>query len=294
MFDFEFMKKLEYLALVSKRLFDGRVFGRRRTVRSGNGIEFADHRDFVFGDDLRHVDWNVFARFDSLLVKRFQNDDDLTVSFFLDCSRSMDAGNPNKFDFARQVIAAIAYIVLCALDRVEVFAYDGKIRDHLFPVRGRDRIASVLEFLKHCRADGMESDLQGVVNEFVSGVRHPGLVVVMSDFYQAPGFENAVDRLCFNRDEPVLIQIHDDKEKNPSLYGDCELIDSEDGRSRRVTIDAKALARYTKRFKSFLDNIRKYSVEHGLDCVIASSAVPFDELVLDMLRRAWMVRSTRG
>ncbi|MDO5566998.1 MAG: DUF58 domain-containing protein, partial [Planctomycetia bacterium] len=210
MFDAEFMKKLEYLAMVSKRLFDGRAFGRRRSVRSGSGIEFSDHRDYVFGDDLRRVDWNVFARLGSLLVKRFQEDDDLTVTFFLDCSRSMNTGQSNKFDYARRVIAALAYIVLCGMDRVELVAYGGKCEDRLWPVRGREQITSVLDFLQGCQASADRSDLSSATHEFIASARRPGMVVVVSDFYEKDGFEHAVDRLCFNHDEPVLIQIHDE------------------------------------------------------------------------------------
>ncbi len=294
MFDAEFMKKLEYLAIVSKRLFDGRAFGRHRSLRGGSGIEFSDHRDYVFGDDLNRVDWNVFARLGSLSVKRFQEDDDLTVTFFLDCSRSMDTGLSNKFDYARRVIAALAYLVLCGMDRVEVVAYGGKCENRLWPVRGRQQITRVLDFLQGCHPDARQSDLSGAVNEFVADTRRPGLVVVVSDFYEHARLERTVDRLCFNRDEPVLIQIHDESEKNPLLWGDLELVDCEQGQSRRVTIDAAALAQYKKRFQDFLDHIRTYAVEHGLGCVITSSAIAFDELILDILRRTWLVRSIRG
>ncbi|MEO6810556.1 MAG: DUF58 domain-containing protein, partial [Isosphaeraceae bacterium] len=112
LFGSEFLNKLEYLSLVSKRIFRGQLLAQRRTKQLGGGIEFADHREYTPGDDFRYLDWNVFARHDELLLKRFQEEEDLHVYIFLDCSRSMGFGKPSKFDLARQVAAALAYIAL--------------------------------------------------------------------------------------------------------------------------------------------------------------------------------------
>ena len=140
LFDTEFLKKLEYLSLVSRRLFRGSLLAQRRTMQTGGGIEFADHREYSHGDDFRHLDWNVFARHGDLLLKRFQEEEDLHVYLLLDCSRSMAFGSPPKFDLARQIVAALAYIALSDLDRVAVIAFaDGIVAD--FPLtRGKDRI----------------------------------------------------------------------------------------------------------------------------------------------------------
>ena len=104
MFDSDFIKKLEYLSLISRRIFRGQLLAQKRTRQLGGGVEFADHRDYVFGDDLRYLDWNVFARLSNQLVKRFE-EEDLHVYFFLDCSQSMSVGNPDKIDYARQIAA---------------------------------------------------------------------------------------------------------------------------------------------------------------------------------------------
>ena len=131
MFDAEFIKQLEYLSLLSKRMFRGQLLAQRRTKQTGGGIEFADHREYIPGDDLRYVDWNVYARHGDLLLKRFQEEEDLHVYILLDCSLSMDrAGSDgvNKFLMARQIAAALAYIALSDLDRVSVMAYDDQLR----------------------------------------------------------------------------------------------------------------------------------------------------------------------
>ena len=126
LFDSDFPKKLEYLSLVSRRVFRGRLLAQRRTKQLGGGIEFADRREYTPGDDLRYLDWNVYAKFGDLLLKRFQEEEDLHVYILLDASKSMDCGSPNKFDYARRIAAALAYIALADLDRVSIFAYADK------------------------------------------------------------------------------------------------------------------------------------------------------------------------
>ena len=148
LFDSDFLKKLEYLSLVSRRVFRGQLLAQRRTMQLGGGIEFADHREYTLGDDLRYLDWNVFARHDELLLKRFQEEEDLHVYILLDSSRSMAYGEPVKFDYARQVAAALAYIALADLDRVAVVAFAGDIVADFPLTRGKSRILSLLKFLE--------------------------------------------------------------------------------------------------------------------------------------------------
>src|SRR3982751_5203730 len=154
LFDSDFLKKLEYLSIVSRRVFRGSLLAQRRTLQFGSGIEFADHREYTAGDDLRYLDWNLYARLGDLLLKRFQEEEDLHVYFLLDCSRSMAFGDPPKFDFARQVAAALAYIALADLDRVAVTAFADDIQADLPLTRGKGRILSLLKFLEGLNASG--------------------------------------------------------------------------------------------------------------------------------------------
>src|SRR3954452_11717147 len=159
LFDSGFLQKLEYLSLVSRRVFRGTLLAQRRTTQMGGGVEFAHHREYTPGDDFRYLDWNLYARQDELLLKRFQEEEDLHVYFLLDCSRSMAFGSPPKFDFARQVTAALAYIALADLDRVAVVAFaDDIVAD--FPLtRGKGRILALLQFLARLPTQGAETDL---------------------------------------------------------------------------------------------------------------------------------------
>src|SRR4051794_22681057 len=136
LFDSDFLKKLEYLSIVSRRVFRGSLLAQRRTMQFGSGIEFADHREYTAGDDLRYLDWNIYARHGDLLLKRFQEEEDLHVYFLLDCSRSMQFGNPSKFDLARRVTAALAYIALADLDRIAGLAVAGRVLGGFRPTPG--------------------------------------------------------------------------------------------------------------------------------------------------------------
>src|SRR5258707_14487973 len=167
LFDTDFLKKLEYLSLISKRVFRGSLMAQRRTKQMGAGIEFADHREYTPGDDFRYLDWNLFARLDTLLLKRFQEEEDLHVYFFLDCSRSMAFGAPPKFDFARQVAAALAYIALADLDRIAVGGFANDILADFPLTRGKGRILALLKFLGALTPSGEGTSLDRRATGFI-------------------------------------------------------------------------------------------------------------------------------
>jgi uncharacterized protein (DUF58 family) len=291
LFDSDFLKKLEYLSLVSKRLFRGTLLAQRRTMQLGGGIEFADHREYTPGDDFRYLDWNLYARHDELLLKRFQEEEDLHVYLLLDCSRSMNFGSPCKFDFARQVTAALAYIALADLDRIAVVAFaDDIVAD--FPLtRGKGRILALLHFLENLQPQGADTNLARVVSGFVHRNQRRGLAIVVSDLYDANGFERGLDLLRHRRYEPHIVQIYDSREANPAnMLGDLELYDIETAQGRKVTVTEKNLRQYRKLFEAFQQSVQRYSNQYGLGCTRTSTEIPFDELILKMMRVAGAVR----
>lgn len=290
LFGSDFLKKLEYLSLVSKRVFRGSILAQRKTMQMGGGIEFADHRDYSPGDDFRYLDWNLFARHEELLLKRFQEEEDLHVYIFLDCSKSMAFGKPPKFDYARQVAAALAYIALADLDRVAIVAYAGDIVADFPLTRGKSRILSLLKFLENLPPQGTVTDLSRVVKAFIHRTQRRGLAVIVSDLYDPAGFQPGVDMLRHHRYEPHLVQIHDPAEADPKLLGDMELVDVETESVRRVTITEKNLRQYRAIFENFQNSIRDYCRTYGLGCTRTSTEIPFDELILKMMRTAGAVQ----
>ena len=291
LFGSDFLKKLEYLSLVSKRVFRGSLMAQRRTMQLGSGIEFADHRQYHPGDDFRYLDWNLFARHDELLLKRFQEEEDLHVYFLVDCSRSMAFGDPPKFDFARQVSAALAYIALADLDRVSVTAFANDIVADFPLTRGKDRILSLLKFFEGLSAQGQDTNLERLATGFVHRDQRRGLVVVVGDLYDPNGFERGLDILRHRKYEPHVVQVFDRFEKDPpDMLGDVEMWDVESGNSRKVTVTEKNLRQYRKLFDEFQDRVQAYCTRYSLGCTRTSTEVPFDELILRMMRQAGAVR----
>jgi uncharacterized protein (DUF58 family) len=290
LFDSDFLKKLEYLSLVSRRVFRGSILAQRRTMQLGGGIEFADHRDYTQGDDFRYLDWNLYARHDALMLKRFQEEEDLHVYFLLDCSRSMAYGKPVKFDLARQVAAALAYIALADLDRVAIVAFANDIVADFPLARGKARILSLLKFLEALKPQGTYTDLARVAGGFVHRTQRRGLAIVVSDLYDPAGFEKGLDLLRHRRYEPHVIQIHDRREAEPDLLGDMELFDIETEKAQKVTVTEKNLRRYRKLFADFQESVQRYCRSYGLGCTRTLTDVRFDELILKMMRTAGAVR----
>jgi uncharacterized protein (DUF58 family) len=286
LFDSEFLKKLEYLSLVSRRVFRGQLLAQRRTMQLGGGIEFADHREYTPGDDFRYLDWNVLARHDELLLKRFQEEEDLHVYLLLDCSRSMAYGDPVKFDYARQVAAALGYIALADLDRVAVVAFAGDIVADFPLTRGKARVLSLLKFLEGLEAQGTVTDLARVARNFVHRGQRRGLAVVISDLFDPDGYERGLDILRHHRYEPHIVQTFDRREADPQVKGDVELVDAETGAIRKVTITERNLRQYRRIFGDFEESVRRYCGAYGLGGTRTTTDVPFDELLLRMMRAA--------
>lgn len=289
LFGSDFLSKLEYLSLVSRRVFRGSLLAQRRTMQFGSGIEFADHREYAAGDDLRYLDWNLYARHGEYLLKRFQEEQDLHVYFLLDCSQSMAFGEPAKFDLARQLVAALAYIALADLERVSVIAFADRILADFPLTRGKARILSLLGFLEGLPTQGVDTDLAQAMREFLRRKQRNGLAVVVSDLFAPAGFEPGIDQLRHRRYEPHVIQLHDPKEANPDFLGDVELCDVENSSTRKVTVTEGNLRTYRKLFQEYQLRVGTYCRTYGLGCTQATTATPFDELVLRMMRAAGSV-----
>lgn len=284
LFDNDFLTKLEYLSIVSRKVFRGQLMAQRRTKQMGSGIEFADHRQYTAGDDFRYLDWNLYARHDELLLKRFQEEEDLHVYLLLDCSKSMASGEAGKFDLARQVTAALAYIALADLDRISVYAFADGVLNHFPLTRGKARILSLMQFLEQLTADGAATNMTQLTQEFVMRAPRQGLALMLSDMYDPDGYRKALDVLRHHKYEPHVIQIHTTAEAQPKLLGDVELQDVESSDTRKITITERHLKNYKKVYQAFLTSIRGYCSRYGMGCTITDTNTTFDELVLDMMR----------
>lgn len=287
--DAALIAQLDHLQLVVKRLFAGRTQGEKRSKRRGTGSEFADYRDYAQGDDLRHIDWNVYGRLDRLFLKLFHVEEDLRLSIFVDSSLSMAHGDPSKLVYAKKLAAAMAYIALTNLDRVTIEAANGSSLDRLPPTRGKQQVWRLLDFVEEIAAQGT-TDLQAGLREFSLRNDTPGMKVVISDFLDKRGFQGALKWLLKGGSEVVVIQVLSPQEVNPPIVGDLALEDCEDGEIAEVSITAGLLKRYESNLKSLVGGLREYCRGRGLAYFFVQSSHPVDQVILNAMRRTGVVK----
>jgi uncharacterized protein (DUF58 family) len=293
LFDDEFQRKLDYLALVSRRVFAGRMRAERRTKKSGSGVEFADYRDYQPGDDFRYLDWNVYQRFDRLLLRLFEEEEDLAIYFIVDASASMAFGGGEKLRYAKRIAAALAYVGLANLDRVTIVSTSDKVLERMPQTRGKQRIFKVFRFLKELEArtgEGGQTDLEASLKSFVAQNKRRGLAVLISDLYDPAGFERGINVLRYNKFDPFVVHVVDPAEAHPRLHGDVLLYDCETGDEREVTVTPKVLERFAQIHRAYTEEIAKFSAGHQVPYIRADIDVPFDELILRVFRRGGFLR----
>lgn len=289
LFDDEFQRKLDYLAMVSRRVFSGAMHAERRTKKTGSGVEFADHRDYVPGDDFRYLDWAAYQRFDRLLVRLYEEEEDLSIYFIVDTSASMAFGDGEKLRHAKRLCAALAYVGLANLDRIAIVSATDEISGRMQPTRGKARIFRIFRFLSQLR-EGGTTDLGEAMKTFVAQHKRRGLAVLLSDLYDPVGFERGINVLRYNRFEPFVLHIVDAREARPDLRGDVRVYDCESGEEREVTVNAKVLERYAKAYEDYLDEVRRFCTSRQVSYFRADVSVPFDELILRVFRRGGFLR----
>jgi uncharacterized protein (DUF58 family) len=291
LFDDDFQRKLEYLSLVSRRVFAGRLRAERRTKKSGSGVEFADHRTYQPGDDFRYLDWNVYQRFEKLLVRLYEEEEDLAIYLVLDTSASMGFGGGKKLRYGKKVAAALAYVGLANLDRVSLVTTSDRVMDRMPETRGKARIFKVFRFLREAPAEGT-TDLGDALKTFVAQAQKKGrgLVVLVSDLYDPRGFEKGINVLRYNKFDPFVVHVVDPSDAKPKLHGDVLVYDCETGDEREVTVTAKVLDRFADAYARYLADIERFCATHQVPYVAASLEVPFDELILRVFRRGGFLR----
>ena len=282
-FDEHFMRKLEYLALVAKR-FSGLFKAERRAKKLGSGLEFADYRGYVAGDDFRYLDWKTYLRLGKLLLRLYEEEEDLPVYIFIDCSQSMDYGSPSKLDYARSVAAALCYIGLANLDRVTAIAYANGIESELSPQRGKGQIFRVFQFLSELEPSG-ETNAKEAFHAFCARNRRRGLAVVISDFFDTNGFENGLNMLRYYRHDVFVIQVASREDVEPGLSGQLQLVDSESRISRDIMVTPGLTDAYKVEMARFSDELQHHCIKYQLGYVRTVTDFPFEELILQVFRQ---------
>jgi uncharacterized protein (DUF58 family) len=286
LFDADFMRKLETLRLLARKVFRSPSHGERTTLRRGTSLEFSDYRRYQAGDDFRYIDWNVYSRLDRLFLKVFTAEEDLTIHLLVDTSQSMRLGTPPKLDYARRVAAALGYIGLNSLDRVGAVAFADELGTPMPPQRGRQQIFAMFRYFEALQCHG-STDLNRVLSNYARQSAKTGLAIVISDLFDANGYERGLDALAYGNFDVLLIQLVDEAEINPQLDGALRLHDIESTQQRRLTVNRRLLELYRQKVAAYLTQIETFCAKRNIEYLRASTIVPFEDLVLQYLRRGF-------
>jgi uncharacterized protein (DUF58 family) len=296
LFDSAFLAKLEQLHLLARRIFRSDRRAERRSRQTGASLEFADYREYTPGDEPRSIDWNAYGRLERLFVKLHEHEQDLPVTFLVDCSGSMrwlPEEKPDalsKFDHARRLCAALAYIALANLDRVDIHFFAASSLSNLGVARGKSQFHSVLKFLDAPPdADG-PTRLLNAAKSLTQRAHRRGLVFVLSDLFDPHGCEEPLGMLRHSQFDVHVLQILAPEELAPTVAGDLSLREIENGTAMDITANEKLLRRYRKEMTKHNDALESFCLSRGIAFAQVMTDVPFEDVVLRTLRDGVMIR----
>ncbi len=289
-FDSDFLKKLEYLHVVSKQAFAGQARAERLTPKRGRGLEFADYRSYSAGDDFRHIDWKAYRRLGRLLLRLFDEEQDLPIYLFIDASQSMAPQGQDglKFDQARRIAAALCYIGLAHLDRVTIMPFDSVVREERTPGQGKGRIFRVFEMLEEMKAGGA-TNMTEAFKTFAARGRRAGLAVVISDFLDPQGYEGALKVLQARGHDVYAVQMASEADRDPGALGDVRFVDAESGDTRDVEVTPALARAYTAAWQKHTDDLEAFCGRYNIGYVRADAEQTVEEIILKTFRQGRFV-----
>ena len=287
-FDEGFLRQLQRLGLLMKQPARGGLKGGRRSTKHGQSVEFSDYRDYTLGDDLRQLDWNVYARLERLFVKLFVEEEDVTVTFLVDASASMAYGRPEKLLFAKRAAAALGYIALAGEDRVVVAALGGRVARRHAALRGSGRVFRLLSLLSGIQPVDGPTDLLAAVRHAGAMLSGRGVVVLISDLLD-PAADRAVRELAAQGSDLTVLHVLSPEELDPPLNGDLRLVDAETGEGVDVTVDLATIDAYKARLTAWQDGLAGVAAKRRAGYAPVSSDLPLADLVFAELRRRRLV-----
>jgi uncharacterized protein (DUF58 family) len=282
--DRQFLEKLERLTIQWQKSFAGLVGGHNPSRFSGGGQEFLDHRNFHEGDDLRAINWRAYLRLEKLFLKMFQIEPRVPVQILLDTSQSMAVGDRSKFEYARRLAAALAYVGLVRLDTLSIMPFASRLGEGKRCGGGRHRFIPVMEYLASLEPSG-PTDFYEVVREFMSARPQRGLLIILSDFLDDRDCERALEYLVDFGHELMLVQVWREEDRVPPWSGELDLVDAETNQTLRVEFDDSARAEYTRNFDAFSAHLQQLALRNAGRYLSVPTSRPLEDvLFVDMIR----------
>jgi len=279
--DSRFLKTLRMIRIVTRRIFKGQKIGSRKTLDKGASVDFKDYKEYNPGDDPRFIDWNVYGRLDRLLVKIFHSEEDVNVYVLIDSSQSMSFGFPSKFDYARKIGAAIAYLAATGNDRCRLATFSEGLRETSPHADRPGHILQILRFLEKTRCGGA-SKIQQSVAEFALRYKRRGVLFVLSDLFTSSPMIEALRTLRYAKYDINLVRVLSPEEISPTLAGVYHLVDAEDESVCEASVDSQVLSIYKQVLEERDREIEQFSRQYGITYVRASTEDPFENTVLNL------------
>lgn len=286
------MSSLDKLDIIARKIFSGKIQGERRSKRRGVSVEFADYRQYAAGDDLRFIDWNVYARLDRLFMKIFIEEEELTVGIAIDASASMDYGNPNKFDFARRLAMSLGYIALSSHNRASLFSFSDRGVERLTALRGRSRTRDMGQWLLDLTPSG-GTDFVEACKTLSTARQGRGVLVVISDCLSEDGFSQGLKYLARGGWDVFLMQTLAPEEIDPEhegMEGDVRLEDVETGNTCEITVTSPLIEKYKERLHSYCEELRTQCARIGVGSARVSTDIDMETLLVEYLRTRGLLR----
>lgn len=288
LFEPEFLARLDHLRLIMRRRTAGRRAGERRSTRRGQSAEFADFRSYAHGDDFRKIDWNAYARLERLFLKLFVEEQETHLSLVLDCSTSMDWGEPNKLRLGARIAGALGYLALNGFDRVTLACVTDRVQEFHGPLHGRHSVPRLWEALQRVRGDG-NSNLEQACRQLPPSALRPGIALVVSDVLAPPERLQGLVYLRAAGQEVTLVQVLAPEEIDPVLEGDLRLIDAETDAAEEIS-EAETLGQeYRERLALHTHAVTRFCMDRSIGFLQVPSSLSVEDIVLRSLRATGLV-----
>lgn len=276
---------LDGLKLVARPRTASRDQGGHRSAALSQGLEFADHRAYVAGDDVRHIDWKAFARHKQLTLRLFEEEKDVRIYILLDISSSMTRGAPSKIDMAKKLAASIGYLGTKQLDRVMLVPFASELGRTERALRSRSDLPNLERRLDALVAEGVTSFAK-TARAFLE--RHPGrgLVFVVSDLMEATDWDESLRMLARLGHELRVIRVTCAEDYDPVFRGEMELVDAERGETVRISVDGGVLEAYKKEVRAHADRVREACLRVGGTFAEADATEPLVTVLRRVLARS--------
>ncbi len=283
----DFFSRLETLALNLRADLAG-FFGGKHFVKTyGQTVEFADYREYVLGDDLRRIDWNLFSRFEKFFIKLFTDERQMHIQIMLDCSASMGRVNPQKSAYSVGVAAALGFLAVHNTDKLSFnLIKDGAAQNPYGTIVGKNAFFRAIRGLENIEFNG-ECDLaSAVVNSDVG--TNDGLTVIISDFFTDSDWKKAVDYLCFKKRQVLLVQVLTPDEADPTYDGRVHMIDAEaetdmDERNMKLRVTRGMLDAYARALADYQEELKSFCHSRGAEFISLVTDRPIENALFEQL-----------